>query len=85
MHPDHRSYEKKHGHVCRAGLLVTRCDAPEALDCIDEAFDEVPFLVDLLVMGDELGPGPVRQCSVRCSGRPQPFPVVVAQTDYTGK
>jgi hypothetical protein len=38
------------------GLVVTGGDASEMLDTVDEALDQVAFLVEVLVVGDRLSP-----------------------------
>jgi hypothetical protein len=52
--PDHEGGDCDEAQERRDGLIVARCDAAKVLDFVDEAFDEMTFLVALFVVGNGL-------------------------------
>ncbi len=52
--PDHEGGDCDEAEERRDGLVVARGDAAKMFDFVDEAFDEMAFLVAMLVVGDRL-------------------------------
>ncbi len=58
--PHHKSRDRDECEKCAGGFFVTRRDAPKMLDLVDEALDEMAFLVEFLVVRRNViseGPG----------------------------
>ena len=49
--PDHDAGDADHGQEGLGGFAVARGDAAEVFDFVDEAFDQMAFLVRTLVVG----------------------------------
>ena len=57
-HPNEDAGDEDHSEIVSRGLLVARGDAPELLDAIEEAFDEVALLIDVAIEVSRLGARP---------------------------
>ena len=51
--PDHHAGDAYHGQEGLGGFVVARGDAAEVFDFVDEAFDQMAFLVELGIVSDD--------------------------------